>query len=172
MIALWNFYWPAVAAGLFLGALSGWFAFRGIRKARRNALIAFGAAATLAVAAIWHGPVGTGQRMAEGIESRARVDLRDLEMAGVTARLDRGPLRRSLQLSGPADAFQRKELPRFMLVIPGVSAVRWGSGPSRGGPVIPLIVEAALLGLAGFLLGVLLSYLLELRRRANAGRRW
>jgi hypothetical protein len=172
MIALWYFYWPAIAAGLALGALSGWFAFRGAANAKRNAIIAIGAAATLTVAAVWHGPVGTGRRMAEGIESRARIDLHDLEMAGVAARLDRSPLRRELQLSGPADDFQQKELPRYMLVIPGVSAVRWGSGPSRGGPVIPLIVEAGLLGLAGFLLGLLLSYLVELRRRANAGRRW
>ncbi len=33
--------------------------------------------------------------------------------------------------------------------------------------MIPLIVEAMLLGLAGFSLGLLLAYLLELRRRAN-----
>lgn len=172
MIALWNFYWPAAAAGLAFGVLAGWFAFRDTRNAKRNALIAIGAAATVAVATLWHGPVGTGERLAGTIESRARVDLRDLEMAGVTATLDRSPLRRSLQLAGPADAFQRKELPRYMLVIPGVSAVRWEAGPSRGGPVLPLIVEAALLGLAGFLLGLLLTYLLELRRRAHVGRRW
>ena len=174
MIALWNFYWPVVAAGLVLGVVSSWFAFWGRHHPKRNLLIAVGAAATLAAAALWHGPAGTGERMAAGIESRARVDLRDLEMAGVTATLERGPMRRSLLLSGPADDFQRSELPRYMLVIPGVSATRWqgGSGPARGGPVLPLVAEAGLLGLVGFLLGLLLVYLFELRRRANAGRRW
>jgi len=38
---------------------------------------------------------------------------------------------------------------------------------------LPLFVEAALLGLAGFALGLLLTYLLELRRRARRlDRRW
>jgi hypothetical protein len=33
--------------------------------------------------------------------------------------------------------------------------------------MIPLFIEAILLGLAGFSLGLLIAYLLELRRRAN-----
>ena len=38
---------------------------------------------------------------------------------------------------------------------------------------LPLFVEAALLGLAGFALGLLLTYSLELRRRARRlDRRW
>ena len=37
---------------------------------------------------------------------------------------------------------------------------------------MPLVVEAAMLALAGFGLGLLLAYLVALRRRANAGRRW
>ncbi len=172
MIALWNHYWPAAAAGLAIGVLLGWFAFRGAGRRNRNWLLALGASAALAFAALWHGPVGTGERMAAGIESRARIDLRDLELPFVTAKIDRDPLRRSLLLAGPADDFQRRELPRFMLVIPGVSSVRWQNGRSRGGPVLPLFAEAALFGLTGFLLGLLLSYLIELRRRANAGRRW
>jgi ABC-type Mn2+/Zn2+ transport system permease subunit len=172
MIALWDHYWPAVAAGLAIGVLIGWFAFRAPRRSKRNWLLVSGAVAALAFALVWHGPVGTGERMADAIESRARVDLRDLEMAGVTATIDRDPLRRSLELAGSADTFQRKELPRFMLVIPGVTAVRWQNGRARGGPVLPLFAEASLLAVAGFLLGLLLSYLFELRRRANAGWRW
>jgi hypothetical protein len=35
--------------------------------------------------------------------------------------------------------------------------------------MIPLAVEAALLGLAGFAVGMLIGYVVELRRRAN---RW
>ena len=38
---------------------------------------------------------------------------------------------------------------------------------------LPLLVEAGLLGLSGFALGLLLTYLLELRRRARRlDRRW
>ena len=39
----------------------------------------------------------------------------------------------------------------------------------KGGGMIPLVVEAVLLGLAGFAIGLLLAYIVELRRRAN---RW
>jgi hypothetical protein len=35
--------------------------------------------------------------------------------------------------------------------------------------MIPLAIEAELLGLAGFALGMMLAYVVELRRRAN---RW
>lgn len=35
--------------------------------------------------------------------------------------------------------------------------------------MIPLVVEAALLALAGFAVGMLIGYVIELRRRAN---RW
>ena len=38
--------------------------------------------------------------------------------------------------------------------------------------MIPLIAEAALLALVGYGLGMLLMYLMELRRRANAQWRW
>lgn len=37
---------------------------------------------------------------------------------------------------------------------------------------MPLIAEAAILALAGFGLGLLLTYLLELRRRSKIGRRY
>ena len=37
---------------------------------------------------------------------------------------------------------------------------------------MPLIVEACLVSLAGFSVGLFLAYLVELRRRANAGWRW
>ena len=38
--------------------------------------------------------------------------------------------------------------------------------------MIPLIVEACALSLIGFLIGLTLAYLVELRRRANAEWRW
>lgn len=38
--------------------------------------------------------------------------------------------------------------------------------------MIPLLAEAELVSLVGFGLGLLLAYLVELRRRANAEWRW
>ncbi len=38
--------------------------------------------------------------------------------------------------------------------------------------MIPLVLEAIALALAGFLLGLLLAYLLALHRRANVEWRW
>jgi len=38
--------------------------------------------------------------------------------------------------------------------------------------MMPLIVEAFAMSLAGFLIGLTLAYLVELRRRANAEWRW
>src|SRR5687767_45650 len=40
------------------------------------------------------------------------------------------------------------------------------------GQMIPLIVEASAMSLIGFSIGLLLAYLVELRRRANAEWRW
>ena len=38
--------------------------------------------------------------------------------------------------------------------------------------MIPLIVEASAMSLIGFSIGLLVAYLVELRRRANAEWRW
>ncbi len=40
------------------------------------------------------------------------------------------------------------------------------------GPMIPLIVEACAVSLMGFFIGLLLAYLVEQHRRANAEWRW
>ena len=96
----------------------------------RNPVLALGVAAVLAETALWHGPLGASDRLAGEIESTARNALVRFEMPLVTARLERGPLRRRLVLSGPADDFQQGELVRIMEEIPGVSAVRWANPPS------------------------------------------
>ena len=130
-----------------------------------------GIALALLVAIVWHGPLGAGQRLSHNAETVARITLDYYEMTGVDARLARGPLTRTLVLSGPADDFQRGELVRIMKDVPGVGDVRWRDSPPAAVSV-PLLVEAELLTLAGFGLGLMLSYLLELRRRARAEWRW
>ena len=96
----------------------------------RNGIITLGVVAVLAETALWHGPLGAGDRLAAKIETHARTVLDHLEMTKVSARLERSPLRRRLVLSGPADDFQRAELVQILDDISGVSGVRWDRPPT------------------------------------------
>ena len=93
-----------------------------------------GAVATLAVAELYHGPLGAAQEMETRIERSARAELDRNEMVQVQARLSERPLSRTLILSGPADDFQRGELVRVMGLLPGVDQVEWdpSSLPAEG----------------------------------------
>ena len=164
MNALWSYFWPVFAAGLVIGAIAGSIAFR--RK--RNLTLIVGACIAIAAAALWHGPLGAADRFSTRVERGAGQALSYYEMTKVTAKLHRNPLSRRLTLAGPADDFQRSELVRVLDQLPGVSSVSWS--PGRGG--LPLIAEAALLAVVGFLVGLVLAYLVELRRRYNAQWKW
>ena len=91
----------------------------------RPTILVLGIAATLGATAIYHGPMGKGDAFAASIERAARAELDRQEMVQIEARLERGPLTRTLVLSGPADDFQREELPRIMIRTRGVETVRW-----------------------------------------------
>ena len=91
----------------------------------RPAILAIGVAATLGMTALYHGPIGKADEFAAAVERAARAELDRQEMVQINARLERGPLRRTLVLSGPADDFQREELPKIMVTVPGVENVRW-----------------------------------------------
>lgn len=133
----------------------------------RWAILAIGVLAVLAATAAWHFAFGTATRFEAAVEQSARAELDHLEMTQVQADLQSD---RTLVLSGPADDFQRSELVRIMDAQPGVARVRWrDAAPGRG---LPLLAEAELYALAGFCVGLLLSYLLELRRRSRAEWRW
>ena len=97
----------------------------------RQLLLVLGIAATIALTALWHGPLGAGKRLATRVEAAARAELVRQEMAMITARLERRPLSRRLILSGPADDFQHRELVRIMGQVPGVDSVRWANPPAR-----------------------------------------
>ncbi|HEX2803833.1 MAG TPA: hypothetical protein VHN55_07635 [Sphingomicrobium sp.] len=163
MNPLWSYFWPLFALGLLLGGLAGsiW-----LRRKRRLALLV-GAAVALAGSALWHGPVGAADRFAATVDRSAQRTLTDFEMSQIEAHLRRGPLSRRLILSGPADDFQRTELVRIMSATPGVSRATWSTGAG-----LPLLAEAALASASGFLLGLLLAYLVELHRRHNAQWKW
>lgn len=138
----------------------------------RRLLILLGAALTLAETAVWHGPLGAGERFDRQVSTQSRAVLDHYEMYAVDARLARNPLRRTLMLSGTADDFQRSELLRIMAEIPGVGSVRWADTARPNPPRLPLLAEAELFALLGFGLGLLAAYLLELRRRYRAEWRW
>ena len=164
MNTLWTYFWPILCVGLLAGGLGGLF---GFRRRRRRPLIIAGLVALVAAAA-WHGPLGAADRFTTKIERQARQALDYYEMTKVTAHLHRGPLSRRLILSGPADDFQTSELARLLGQLPGVSSVSWSD--RTGG--IPLIAEGELAAILGFLGGLLIAYLIELRRRYNAQWTW
>lgn len=93
-----------------------------------------GIAAVLGFGALWHGPLGAGERLARQAEASARRTLDGYELPMIQARMQRGPLSRRLILSGPADDFQRTELVRILDETPGVLEVRWdpASLPQEG----------------------------------------
>ena len=88
-------------------------------------VVLLGIAATVGVTALWHGPLGAGERLAAHSEGIARRTLDYYELGMIQAKMQRGPLSRRLILSGPADNFQRAELVRILDETPGVLEVRW-----------------------------------------------
>ncbi len=91
----------------------------------RGVIFFGGIAATFAFAALWHGPLGAGDRLAARAEKIARATLVHYELPAVSARVARNPMSRTIILSGPADRFQRSELVRIMNQVPGIEAARW-----------------------------------------------
>lgn len=171
MLLLWDLYWPPLVAALVVGVIAGAISYRaGATRKRRLMAIAAGVVGALSVAALWHGPFGAAGRFESNVHSAARTTLENWEMTQVRAQLDDGMLDRTLLLSGPADDFQRGALVRIMGGIPGVSNARWSD--AAGGFEPPLLAEVELWALVAFGLGLMLAYLVEMRRRARAEWRW
>lgn len=165
MNPMWDYFWPCFAAGLLVGGPTGLVAFR---RGRRNAALAIGVVAALALAGLWHGPLGGARRFEAQVQYSIEKNLVYYEMTKVSAHLHHGPLTREVLLSGPADDFQRGELVALIDELPGVSSASWS--PDAIGT--PLIVEGLSVSVVGFLFGLLLAYLAELRRRYNAQWKW
>lgn len=165
MNVFWSYFWPPLGAGLVVGILAGALAFR--PHSRRNLYFAIGGILAIALAALWHGPLGAADRYAAEVERSVRQTIVYWDIPQVSGHLHRGPLTRTVLLSGPADDFQRSELVRIIGEVPGVERATWSG---NAGP--PLIVEGAAAALLGFLLGLLVAYLRELRRRYNAQWNW
>jgi hypothetical protein len=166
MNALWSYFWPALGLGMVSGIIAGSFAFRW--RPRRSLVLVGGLAAAIGLAALWHGPLGGADRFSTRVDKGIHDTLVYYEMTQVTGQLHHDPLTRRVLLSGEADDFQRSELVRLMDQVPGVSSTSWSS--NAGG--LPLIVEGGLVAVLGYLLGLLLAYLVELRRRYNSQWKW
>lgn len=185
MNAFWDYFWPAIAAGIVIGFIAGLIAFRAARvpseyskedvglaltgwRRRRVRVIVVAAIASVAAACLWHGPLGAADRFSREVEQSARQVLADNDApAGMTAQIHRAPLTRQMILSGPGNDFQQAESARMIDEISGVSSATW-----RRSPGVPLIAQGAIASVLGFLLGLLLAYLIELRRRYNAQWNW
>jgi len=166
MSTLWAYFWPCIAAGILAGGIGGLYGFR--RKRRVPLIIA--ALVSIAAAMVWHGPLGGAHRFATTVERESREALNYYELPAVTARLHRAPLTRRLVLVGGRglDDWQRGELVRLFSQVPGVSRATWS--PIESG--LPLILEAVIAAILGWLGGLVIAYLLELRRRYNAQWTW
>jgi hypothetical protein len=163
--AFWTYFWPVLSGGLIAGLFAGAFAFR--PRGRRVLALAIGAAVSILLALLWHGPLGGADRFAAEVERNVRATIVYEQIPEVQGRLHHGPLTRRILLSGPADDFQREQLVEIIGEVPGVASATWSAS---GG--IPLIVEAGAGAILGFLFGLLLAYLRELRRRYNAQWNW
>jgi hypothetical protein len=166
MNAFWSFFWPPFAAGLVIAVVGGGLSFRRHRGRNLGLLATF--VLSLAAAALWCGPAGGAARFSARIERDVRLTLDTYEMTKITGHLHHGPLTRRIVLTGPADDFQRSQLVLTMETLPGVSSATWN--PDSGGT--PLIAEAAGSAVLGFLLGLFVAYLRELRRRYNLQWNW
>ena len=124
MTAVWHFYWPVFVAAVILGLVAGVPLFRKAKAERSYAVPGAIGAVAMLIAIGWHS-LGAADRLKTSVESASRATLSNYEMQEVTARLETGPLKRTLILSGPADDFQQRELLRIMNEVPGVQAVRW-----------------------------------------------
>jgi hypothetical protein len=179
MNLFWDVYWPLLTTAVVLGVVAGTVGFRAnpVRQPKTDAMkrwaalvVTAGALVVLATGALWHGPIGAGDKLAGTVDRVARKVLDDWEMIQIQGHIQRHPITRTLVLSGPADDFQRSELIRIMDDVPGVATVRWAD--MRPAFALPLFAEAELAALICFGLGLLLAYLLELRRRYRAQWSW
>ena len=166
MNAFWSYFWPPLGGGIAVGILAGAIGFR--RRSRRNLALAAGAVTAILIAALWHGPMGAADRLAGDVERKLSATFVYYQIPEVSGHVHHRPLTRRVLLSGPADDFQRRELVRLVDEIPGVSSASWTS--NAGG--LPLLAEGAATAALGFLLGLLVAYLVELRRRYNAQWTW
>ena len=125
----------------------------------------------LAVAWIWHGPLGHGDRLIDRLEGEAKTEIAKAELPGINVILSRDPLARAATLSGPANDLQReglgsqKGVSDYVRDVDGISDVRWTDEPDSERRIMPLLLEFLALAAFAYLIGLGLGWLLWGRRR-------
>jgi hypothetical protein len=129
------------------------------------AALSFGVAAVLAATALWHGPGGAGERLANGIDREVRQMLDANDAPPVVARMQRGELMRRVIFRGQGDDFQRGEMVRLAEELPGVAEARWNRPRGFRWYPLPLLVESMTMALIAFAVGAIVAYVGALRAR-------
>ena len=129
-----------------------------------------GLAAVLLMGWVYHGPLGNGERLVEGLEQQAKTAVAGTRIPGIEVRLGRDPLSRHAILSGNADTFQRegqgslKGINDLVAETPGISGFSWTDEPAEG-RVMPLLLEALVQILLAYLVGLAIAWLFWGRKR-------
>lgn len=97
-----------------------------------------GLAATVASAALFHGPAGYGERALAGLEAQVRPVVIRQEVESVSAAFEREPMSRALVFTGRANDFQRERFVELVQEqnIRGIASIGWN-------PATPPSKEAA-----------------------------
>lgn len=97
-----------------------------------------GLGATLASAALFHGPAGYGERVLAGLEAQVGPIVARQEVQSVSAAFPRDPMSRALQFRGSANDFQRERFVQLVQEenIRGIKSIGWD-------PAFPPSKEAA-----------------------------
>ncbi|HEX8240096.1 MAG TPA: hypothetical protein VF574_10200 [Allosphingosinicella sp.] len=125
----------------------------------------------LAVAWIWHGPLGRGERLIDRLEGEARTSVAATELPGISVSLVRAPLARVAVLSGRANDLQREGLGSqmgisdYVRAVDGISDVRWADEPDSKRRILPLLIETMAQAALAYFIGLGLGWLLWGRRR-------
>jgi hypothetical protein len=125
----------------------------------------------LVAAWIWHGPLGSGERLIDRLEVQARQEVSKAELPGIGVSLSRDPLARVAILSGQANDLQReglgsqKGVSDYARDVDGISGVRWVDEPGAGRRIVPLLLETLALAALAYLIGLGLGWLLWGRPR-------
>jgi hypothetical protein len=130
----------------------------------RNVKLLIGLLAVLLTGWAWHGPLGNGALLVDGLEAQAKAAVAEAELAGIEVRMGRDPLARVATLSGEANDLQREGLGSgpglkdYVREVEGIGKVRWADEPAAGG--LPLLAEILILLVLAYAIGLGLAYLL------------
>ena len=130
----------------------------------RSVKLLIGLLAVLLTGWAWHGPLGNGAGMVDGLEAQAKAAVAEAELAGIEVRMARDPLARVATLSGEANDLQREGLGSglglndYVRKVEGIGTLRWADEPAAG--TLPLLAETLLLLVLAYAIGLGLSYLL------------